>query len=103
MRTIYKYPLTPVVEQTIYVPLLKIDSYTAMSIKEQILKLDIQGNTPCLWIMVDSEQRERAVKITLSGTGHQCYEPIKNYIDSFQIRQNNGDIFVFHAFVREHE
>lgn len=103
MRTIYKYPLTPTTEQIIKVPLLKTDPYTAVKIKQQILKLDVQENTPCLWIMVDSEQRERAVKVTLCGTGQKCYEPIEDYIDSFQVQQNSGANFVFHVFVREHE
>jgi hypothetical protein len=103
MRTIYKYPLIPVVEQTIQVPLLKTDPYTAMNIKQQILKLDVQGDMPCLWIMVDSEERKRDVKVTLCGTGCKCCEPIKDYIDSFQVQQNSGANFVFHVFVREHE
>lgn len=103
MRTIYKYPLAPVVDQTINVPLLKTDLYTVMNIKQQILKLDVQDNIPCLWIMVDNEQRERPVKVTLCGTGKKCYEPIDDYIDSFQIQQNSGINFVFHVFVREKE
>lgn len=103
MRTIYKYPLTPAVEQTIYVPLLKTGPDTAMKIKHQILKMDVQDDIPCLWIMVDSEERKRAVKVTLCGTGQKCYEPIEDYIDSFQVQQNSGANFVFHAFVRECE
>lgn len=103
MRTIYKYPLRPATEQTIYVPLLKPDLYTAMNIKQQILKLDVQEDTPCLWIMVDSEERKRSVKIVLCGTGQNCYEPIEDYIGSFQIQQNSEANFVFHAFVRETE
>lgn len=103
MRTIYKYPLIPAVEQTIYVPLLKTDLYTAMNIKQQILKLDVQDDKPCLWIMVDNEERERSVKITLCGTGDKCYEPIEDYVDSFQIRQNSGVNLVFHVFAREKE
>lgn len=101
MRTIYKYPLIPVVEQTIQVPLLKTDPYTAMNIKNQILKMDVQDNIPCLWIMVDNEERERDVKVTLCGTGQKCCEPIEDYIDSFQVQQNSGTNFVFHAFARE--
>lgn len=103
MRTVYKYPLAPVVEQTIYVPLLKTGPDTAMKIKHQILKMDVQDNIPCLWIMVDSEERERAIKVTLCGTGRQCCEPIEDYIDSFQVQQNSGANFVFHAFIREQE
>lgn len=101
MRTIYKYSLSPVVEQDIYVPFLNVDSDTVMKIKQQILKLDIQDNIPCLWIMVNNEQRERLVKVTLCGTGQKCYEPIEDYVDSFQIQQDSGVNFVFHVFVRE--
>lgn len=36
MRTIYKYPLMPAQEQTIYVSLLKIDDQIALNIKKQI-------------------------------------------------------------------
>ena len=101
MRTIYKYPLIPLTEQTIRVPLLKTDPYTAVKIKQQILKLDVQENIPCLWIMVDSEQRERAVKVTLCGTGQRCYEPLDEYVDSIQVTQNSGSNYAFHVFVRE--
>lgn len=118
MRAIYKYPLIPAQEQTIYVPLLKVDEGcsifagndrfvyeihkpTALNIKKQILKLDVQNNIPCLWIMVDNDERAREVKVTLCGTGQQCYEPLEEYIDSFQVTQNSGINYVFHVFVRE--
>lgn len=100
MRTIYKYPLSPSVQQTIHVPLLKTDLYSAMSIKEQILKLDMQDGRPYLWIMVDNEERERAITVTFCQTGQQCYEPIEDYVDSFQ-KQLGDTNFVFHVFVRE--
>lgn len=118
MRTIYKYPLFPVFEQTIYVPLLKVDECdsifvrddgfgyevhkpTALNIKKQILKLDVQNDIPCLWIMVDNDERAREIKVTLCGTGQQCHEPLEEYIDSVQVTQNSGINYVFHVFVRE--
>lgn len=101
MRTIYEYPLKPVLKQTIYVPMLKVDDQIALNIKKQILKLDVQEQTPCLWIMVDDEEQKREIKVTLCGTGQQCYEPLDGYVDSVQITQNSGVNYVFHVFVRE--
>lgn len=101
MRTIYKYPLKPAQEQTIYVPLLKVGDQIALNIKKQILKLDVQNDVPCLWIMVDDEEQKREIKVTLCGTGQKCYEPLDEYVDSVQITQNSGINYVFHVFVRE--
>lgn len=94
MKTIWKYPLEIKDEQVISVPILKTGPYTCLDIKKQILKLDIQNNIPCLWIMVDSEEIKRDIKIIFCGTGIKCYEKVDNYIDSFQMKD-----FVFHVFI----
>lgn len=96
MRTIYKYPLELEYKQVISVPILKASEHTRLNIKKQILKLDVQKDIPCLWIMVDNEERQRDVKVAICGTGDKCYEPIENYVDSFQT-----GAFVFHVFIKE--
>lgn len=101
MRIIYKFPLELKDEQTICVPILKPDPYTALEIKKQILKLDMQYEKPCLWIMVDDKEKKRDVKVTIVGTGHPCYEPLEDYVDSFQVSPHGISTLVFHVFVRE--
>lgn len=96
MRTIWRYPLEIKDQQTIQVPCAGVDIYRAMKIKEQILKLDVQNEEPCLWILVDTKYTKRDVIITMYGTGYRCCEQIEDYLDSFQISE-----FVYHVFVRE--
>lgn len=105
MRTIYKYPLEIKDEQTIRIPYTKhvLDDSLLLGIKKQILKLDIQNDKPCLWVMVDSEEEMRDVKVTMYGTGHECSEFIDDYVGSVQFHPitNINPNLVFHVFVKE--
>lgn len=107
MRKIYKYPLEIKDEQTIQIPYLKhvfscVDYSVSLGIKKQILKLDIQNDKPCLWIMVDTEEELRDVKVTMYGTGHECLELIDDYVGSVQFKGYSTVInHVYHVFVKE--
>lgn len=86
MKTIYKYPIEVTDEQTLTLP-----------VKAQILTVQMQGETPCIWAMIDTEEsRTKRIVIRVYGTGH----PIAGsedltYLGTFQI---HGGQLVFHAF-----
>lgn len=100
ITTIHKYPLEIKDEQIITIPFIYTGLYTALNIKKQILKLDVQNEIPCLWTMVDDKAYKRDIKVTIYRTGYECPELIENYIDSFQICSHDIQDF-YHVFVKE--
>jgi len=88
MKNIYKYKLEASVWQLIEAPFVKM------------LDIQIQGNTPCLWAIVDDEVPNKKIKVVMVGTGtadvdDQCVADM-NYISTTQI---GG--YVFHWFWEE--
>jgi hypothetical protein len=87
MKTIWKFELHTTGQQLFDVP---ADS--------QILTVQMQNGTPCIWLMVDpdSELRE-GLTIEIFGTGHPMHDAEREYIGTYQL---DGGSLVFHAFRR---
>jgi hypothetical protein len=82
---IYKYPLELVPEQEIEMPF-----------RANILTVQIQNDTPCLWALVDTEEIRVAKRtIHIRGTGHEFNVEAFRYISTFQ--QLNGGL-IWHVF-----
>lgn len=84
MRTIYKYPLRIVDEQTVRMP-----------IGAELLSVQMQNGLPCLWATVDPDLGERSRRILIRGTGHPLTGQEGRHISTFQMQ---GGALVFHAF-----
>lgn len=59
----------------------------------EILHIDVQRETPCLWARVDTDCEHETRTFAIVGTGHPC--PSGCHIGSFLMR---GGDFVFHVF-----
>lgn len=81
MRTIYKYPFPKTGEFTIRLPL---DS--------EILHVGMQGETPCLWALVETLQPSSDVRFRLFGTGHEVIG------DPEHVATFHDGPFVWHLF-----
>lgn len=84
---IYKYPLNAVTYQKVTMPA-----------KSEILTVQVQGDTICLWALVnpDAELKERTIEIY--GTGHLLIDSDSLlYISTFMLESNS---LVFHVFER---
>lgn len=101
MRTIYKYPLKIQDRQLLQIPFVNDRLYGSLKLKQQILKLDVQNENPCLWVLVDTDLPRRDVVVNMYGTGHSCHETIDQYVDSFQHSPHGISTFVFLVFVNE--
>lgn len=82
MKTIHKYPLMVVDEQTVMMPE-----------SARILSIQIQHGIPCLWAAVDTDTPLMAYVLFCYGTGHPVYSEWEHYIGTVQV--NN---LVFHYF-----
>lgn len=83
MKRIYKYPLAAEDLQTVIMPE-----------GAEILTIQVQGATPCIWALVDIEQPEERRTFRTYGTGHQVVTN-GTYRGTYQLL--GGDI-VFHVF-----
>ena len=66
----------------------------------KILSVQAQGETPCIWALVDPKMSKEARYFEVFGTGHDIRCDIgivRKYIGTFQL---NGSRFVFHLFER---
>lgn len=81
-QTIWKYPF-------------QIDDEFEIEMPEgaQVLTAQVQGSTPCLWVLVNPEAPKTKRKFFVYGTGHEIIEEGIAYIGSIQM---NG--FVWHVF-----
>lgn len=85
--TIHKYPLRVMDTQEIPMPF-----------GAEILCVQVQHGTPCLWAMVFAENRLEPRTIEAFGTGHEMPPNThRKYIGTFQM---NGGALVFHVFER---
>lgn len=84
MKTIWKFPLAVTGAQTVSIPL-----------PAQVLTVQPQGDSVCLWAEVDPEGRPADVEIVIVGTGHEMPPRRMRYINTFQLR---GGSLVFHAY-----
>lgn len=86
MKTIFKYHLQTTDYQ-------KIEMLNGA----EILCVQNQQETPCIWAIVDKSQTSTQSRtIEIVGTGHPIDESLqRKYIGSYQLQ---GGIFVFHVF-----
>jgi len=85
-KTIFKYPLTSQQTQIIQMPK-----------GAQILTLQMQKDTPCIWALldVDIDNPKEFRTFELYGTGHPIYPRDRTYIGSFQVDEGH---YIFHVF-----
>lgn len=89
MKRIYKYPLIVTDQQDVLLPM-----------GADILTIQTQADTPCLWALVDPGGATEARVIEIFGTGHVVREDMgvsRKYITTFQLADG---ALVFHAFER---
>ncbi len=79
-------------------PLSAGDNIIKMPKNAQILSFQLQGETPCMWVLVDPDAYQVKRQFKIYGTGHniECdmYSRL-NFIDTIQM--DNGSL-VFHLF-----
>lgn len=88
-KVIWKFPLLTVGMQNVKMP---IDS--------EILCVQNQNDTPCLWALVYPEKEIEERCIEMFGTGHNIYCDMgvdRKYLSTIQL--NDGEL-VFHFFER---
>lgn len=86
MKTVYKFELRFVEEQTIEL----YQDYYCLGVAEQ-------DGTLCLWALVDTETPRVHMKIRIFGTGHPFQEGDNEYLIHLgSVVMRNG--FVWHAF-----
>ncbi len=82
MKTIWKYKINP--DNNLEIPQGGI-----------VLSVQTQEDQPCMWVLVDSFNKNELRKFKAYGTGHQLPENSGKYIGTFQVE--NGSL-VFHLF-----
>lgn len=87
MKTIYKYPLEAIDYQEIEMPA-----------SAEILTVQTQRGTPCIWALVDTDNDPEERHIRILGTGHpvrSTKDKFRRYIGTFQLMAGN---LVYHVF-----
>lgn len=85
-RRIFKYPLV-----------VTDRSGVALPKDAQILCVQVQADTPCLWALVDPVAPLEPATFLIHGTGHPVAPGVgaHNYVGTFQL---HGGRLVFHVF-----
>lgn len=92
MHTVYKYAIP-------------IDDHFTINLPQgaQLLSVQAQHDTPCIWALVDPSAPIEARSFRLAGTGHPIHdnelEGTFKHVGSFQMR---GGTLVFHLFEVTH-
>lgn len=86
MQAVYKFPLRTTDHQEIYLPASAV-----------VLTVQVQHGTPCLWALVEEDDRMTKHGLTIVGTGHPVSE-VGDYIGTYQL---DGGSMVFHVFNSE--
>ncbi len=85
MKAIWKYELKPTDDQNIEMP----DG-------AEILTMQCQGETPCLWVLVDPTKRKKIRRFEIFGTGHTMdVLSVSTYVGTYQLKDGQ---LVFHVF-----
>jgi hypothetical protein len=86
MRTIYKYPIAVVDQQTLRLPA-----------EAEILCVQMQGEQPCIWALVTPNATTKDRDIRVYGTGHRMPDETAShrYIGTIQMAAGS---LVFHVF-----
>jgi len=89
VRTIYEFPLEVIDAQAVQMPS-----------GAQILTVQKQNGTPCIWGMVDTENQKEERFFEIFGTGHPMHEDMgvgREYVGTFQMHSGS---LVFHLLER---
>jgi hypothetical protein len=84
MKTIWKYKFD-----------IQDDFVIEMPKNANILTVQIQHDSPCIWALVETENSIEDRHFKLFGTGHQMYYIDIKYVGTFQMRTGN---LIFHLF-----
>jgi hypothetical protein len=84
MRTIHKYQLQVVDNQSVIMPR-----------GARIMTVQVQRGIPSLWAEVDDQAEVEQRTILTYGTGHPLWSELATYLGTYQIQ--NGDL-AFHVF-----
>lgn len=86
MKTIWKYPLAITDRQTI-----------TTKAGARFMSVQVQNDTPCLWLLVETNMPDEQVRLRIHGTGHEVYE--SENLDGFlgTIQLHEGEL-VLHVF-----
>lgn len=88
MKSVYKYPIPW--------PPTRDEFTLALPVGAEILCFQMQGETPCIWALVDTGNvSQETRKFRLAGTGHPIEYTPKKYIGTIQLR---GGLLIFHLF-----
>jgi len=87
MRTVYKYDI-------------EVDDRFTLELPKgaEILKVDMQDNTPRLWALVNPKHPTEKREFRFAGTGHPIEEKNIKYINTFFTVGMLGNELVFHIF-----
>lgn len=84
MKTVWKYPITPNV------------SDVQMPKGAKVLTVQMQNGQPCMWVLVDPDEKKETRTFMLIGTGHKVSPGVDlKYIGTFQLEEGR---LVFHLF-----
>lgn len=86
MKTIWKFPIETVDSQVVSMPE-----------GAKIIAVQMQGEQPCLWALVNTEAPKKPVEIRTHGTGHPLPEDAHFYthIGTYQLQHG---VLIFHVF-----
>lgn len=87
-KTIFKYPFKVQDKITIVLPK-----------DAEILTVQTQRDNPCIWALVDPNNKTEERYFEIFGTGHEVYEDMgieRRYINTFQMQSG----LVWHLFER---
>jgi hypothetical protein len=85
VSTIYKYPLVMVDVQSIRLPR-----------GARPLCVQLQDETPCLWVEVEPHRAGHNAKVFIVGTGHGVPNEAVKYLSTVQM-----GVFVWHFYIGE--
>lgn len=83
-KSIWKFPFTASDEIDLYIPK-----------GGEVLTVQIQGATPCMWVLVNPKAEIEIRTFSIVGTGHPIKYNLGKYIGTFQLL---GGSLVFHIF-----
>lgn len=86
---------------TIWKFLLKIEDEQTLDMPEgaEILSVAMQGDTPCVWALVNPSNVTGYVRVETYGTGHPIQGEPKGWFLGMYLA--HGGAFVGHVFVKE--
>ena len=84
METIWKYNIDTIDRQTIQMPR-----------NAEILTVQTQNGSPCLWVRVNTSSPDEIRKIEICGTGRELPKSSWSYIGTYEIA---GDALGYHVF-----